>query len=110
MFLVNEKKCEVLDLLKLCLLSLAGPNRWTNKMLFHEEPQLTAPGKDQPAGTHAWLLQRRKYWAFTEFHQGVSLLAMLHIGKIHLPAFKAFLVFTAFVSTLELTWKTRKHI
>lgn len=45
--------------------------------------------------------------SLTQFDQGVSLLAVLHVGEVHLPALQALLLITALVSTLELTWKTR---
>ena len=46
----------------------------------------------------------------TEFDQRVPLLAVFHVSKIHLPAFQAFLLLAAFVSTLELTCKTSKNM
>lgn len=48
----------------------------------------------------------REVARFTEFDQGVSLLAVLHVGKVHLPALQALLLVAALVSTLELTWET----
>lgn len=77
---------------------------------LRQETPLGHSHTDTDTKTHnCYKKDHRKYWSFTEFDQCISLLAVFHIGKIHLPAFEAFLLLTTFVPTLELTWKTREH-
>lgn len=55
------------------------------------------------------IMYLKQIFKLTEFDQSVPLLPVFHVGKIHLPAFQAFLFSTVFIPTLELTWKIKVH-